>query len=426
MKITKIRISNILGIESLEFKPGKITTISGQNGTGKTSVLEALKAALGGGHSATLLRNGASEGRIVLEFDNGEVLVKKVGREKSKATIQDSEGLEIKQGATYLKEIIDTVGINPVQILTADPKKRIKMLLDSVPMELPVEEIKFITGIDVSEDTRHPLKVIEDKRKDIFDDRAFINAEVKKMRTVVAEMRKTIPFKPDGTDWASEVGRLRGELQGLDNSFKGIIDGTDTVFSDEIQALKKKAQHEIDAIKDRLAGELEHATSERANFIQESNQEYLESADPIKEKITEADQNSKNQASIKGAVDFVEKNLKEIALQEQGASAFTEQLKSLDVLKSELMQNLPVKDLEVIDGDIFIGGIPFDTLNEAARIRFVLMIAGLRKTKLPLVCVDGIEALDKFTQEVLIQEMEKTDSQYFIAEVSESKDLILV
>ncbi|MCQ4574556.1 MAG: ATP-binding protein, partial [Candidatus Brocadiales bacterium] len=71
MKVAAIKIHNILGIESLEIKPNSMTFIEGENGAGKTSVLEAIKAIIHGGHDATLLRNGADKGEIVLVLDNG-------------------------------------------------------------------------------------------------------------------------------------------------------------------------------------------------------------------------------------------------------------------------------------------------------------------------------------------------------------------
>ena len=49
MKIQHPRISNILGITELELQPQCFTQISGPNGTGKTSVLEAIKSVLSPG-----------------------------------------------------------------------------------------------------------------------------------------------------------------------------------------------------------------------------------------------------------------------------------------------------------------------------------------------------------------------------------------
>jgi chromosome segregation ATPase len=425
MKIAKIQISNILGIERLECEPGKITTISGQNGSGKTSFLEAIKGVVGGGHDARLIRNGTDEGQIVLVFDSGETLTKKMNQKKSSVTFEDAEGKKMKLGATYLKDIIDPVGINPIQILTADPKSRVKMLLDSVPMELPADEIKFITGMEAESDGRHPLKVIEDQRKMIFDDRAMVNADVEKMETMVSEMRKSIPFKPDGTDWDAQVVALRAGFSEANEKKSKALSEIDEKFQSDKDKAKQEAQKKIDKLKDELDSQLDAIQVASFEKTKASITEFSPELESLTVKIAEAEVNAKNQASVKGAQDFVDKNLEEIEVQSAGSRAFTEQLTALDSLKAELLQNLPVKDLEVVDGDIFIGGVPFDTLNEAARIRFALMIAGLRKTKLPLVCVDGLEALDEGVFAVFKEEAEKTDMQFFVTRVSEQPELTL-
>lgn len=38
MKLTKLKIKNILGIDDIEFDAGKFTTITGANSSGKSSI----------------------------------------------------------------------------------------------------------------------------------------------------------------------------------------------------------------------------------------------------------------------------------------------------------------------------------------------------------------------------------------------------
>jgi len=425
MQVAKIQIRNILGIKTLEYKPGKITTISGKNKAGKTSFLEAIKGILGGGHDGTLLRNGADEGEIVLVFDNGETLTKKMTQDKSHVTFEDAEGKKMKLGASYLKEIIDPVGLNPIQILTADPKARIKMLLNSVPMTMPSDEIKFIAGLDRSEKDGHPLQVIEEIRKSIFEERAYVNKEAVTMETMVSEMRKTIPFQEDKKDWTIEVEVVRTELEKLNEIRDKGLKEADELRHKLINDAKETTQEKIDTLNKQLADYTQECQNAHEQSAKNVLDEFCKMADPGKEKLTEADQNSKNQHKISGAIDFVEKKGAEIKLLEKEAKDQTGQIDDLDKLKGELMENLPVKDLKVFDGDIYINDIPFDTLNEAARIRFCLMIAGLRKTKLPLVCVDGLEALDEKNRAIFIEEAEKTDMQYFVTQVSDEEGLTL-
>jgi len=425
MKIAKIRIQNILGIDRLEFEPGKITTISGQNASGKTSVLEAIKGALGGGHDGTLLKNGKDEGQVVLIFDNGETLTKKMNRDKSTLVMEGSDGKKMKLGASYLKEIIDSVGVNPIQILTADPKTRIKLLLDSVPMELPVDEIKLITGLDRSDMTGHPLRVIEDIKKDIFEERAYVNAAVKKGEAMVEEMNKTIPWQQDKKDWAVEVGSLRAEKEKLVKSHDEDVIKAKVDVANLLDNLETDANERIAEIKAALSVNMATVKEQHQEFLDRRRLEYDEKAFPLIEKITEADINSKHQDEISGAVKYVETHKEEIELQKKAALSQTGMLESLDTLKAELMENLPIENLEVREGDIYIGGVSFDTLNEAAKITFCLFVAGLRKSKLPLVCVDGLESLDESTFQQFKEQAEKTDMQFFVTRVSEDKNLTL-
>ena len=45
-RCTQIEVVNIMGIEQLKFVPGNVTIVSGRNGAGKTSVLEAIRSVL--------------------------------------------------------------------------------------------------------------------------------------------------------------------------------------------------------------------------------------------------------------------------------------------------------------------------------------------------------------------------------------------
>src|SRR6185503_12529101 len=70
MKITKIEISNIRGIESLVIEPGTFTVISGRNAQGKSSVIAGLQALVSGGHDPGLIRKGAESGSVKATLDD--------------------------------------------------------------------------------------------------------------------------------------------------------------------------------------------------------------------------------------------------------------------------------------------------------------------------------------------------------------------
>ena len=95
MKITKIQINNIRGIESLTIEPGTFTVISGKNAEGKSSIIAALQALVSGGHDPGLIRLGTEEGSVIATLNNGVTVSLSVKSNKSERIIKDSEGRRI-------------------------------------------------------------------------------------------------------------------------------------------------------------------------------------------------------------------------------------------------------------------------------------------------------------------------------------------
>src|SRR5688572_4313641 len=87
LRVAALRIRNILGISTAEIKPGRVTLIEGANGKGKTSILEAFRSVLSGGHDATLLRKGQTDGEIVMVLDDGQEIRRDISESKSSVTV---------------------------------------------------------------------------------------------------------------------------------------------------------------------------------------------------------------------------------------------------------------------------------------------------------------------------------------------------
>lgn len=217
MKVNKLKISNILGLDELEIKPGNIVTISGQNGAGKTSVLEAIKAALQGGNDATLLRKGAKEGEIVLELDSG-MTIKKTVKDKSTTTVTDSTGQKVKQPQSELDRLRDLLSVNPIKFLTSAPDDRARVLLETLKIEVDEEEL----GIDgyskmVLKESGINYNVIKDglERLDkeyqtLYNERTVINRGIRDNSQTVEQLNKSIE------QFDVIPGIIEGQIQDLE------------------------------------------------------------------------------------------------------------------------------------------------------------------------------------------------------------------
>src|SRR5262245_40607787 len=93
MKITKLIAENVKKLSVVEITPdGNLVQITGKNGQGKSSVLDAIWWALAGQTNiqAAPIRKGENEARIVLDL--GEIIVRRTFRQKTK---KDDSGAEV-------------------------------------------------------------------------------------------------------------------------------------------------------------------------------------------------------------------------------------------------------------------------------------------------------------------------------------------
>src|SRR5690606_21563035 len=117
----------------------------------------------------------------------------------------------------------------------------------------------------------------------------------------------------------------------------------------------------------------------------------------------------------------VEQMESEVATLEERSRKLTEALGRLDALKLGPLQKLPIPGLEVRDGDIYRDGVPFDRLNRAQQVQIAIDVARLRAGRLGLVCVDGLECLDRETFEAFCEQAAASDLQLIVSRVTEGE-----
>lgn len=77
MKVSKIVIKNLFGISEKQLD-GRNVELVGENGTGKTSVIDAIRYALTNKSDRDyIVRNGETEGEIIIETDTGLMIDRK-------------------------------------------------------------------------------------------------------------------------------------------------------------------------------------------------------------------------------------------------------------------------------------------------------------------------------------------------------------
>lgn len=444
MKLKRLSITNVLGIEHVEIEPGgNVVTISGANGTGKTSIIDALKAGLGGGHDATLLRTGADTGQIVLILEDGVEITKTITPDKSETTVKHPEYGKLPKSAAYLKKLVDALSLNPVTFLTAPKKDRVDQLLAALPMQVTFEQLGFVPAVAMSGISLddHALTVIGKVAKAIYDLRTGVNRAEKEKRATVNQMTETLPADAVDGSWSDALQAANHEYVSLRTATADALRAIDDAANQTIAAAKQDREDHIAAVERERDAAIERlradAQIEIDRTIADAGKKYFDAEEvrrtqrtsieaeyrpaeaTLKEKIGHARAMVEQHAKAESTREFIAQLTKDADTLDAESSKLTHAMGRLEVLKASLLEKLPIAGLSVQDGDIYVGGLPFDRINESKRIQLAIKIAQLRAGSLGLVAVDGLERLDPKTFETFRKEAAKSKLQFVISRVTD-------
>jgi AAA15 family ATPase/GTPase len=432
VKIKRIKIENILGIEDMEINTNGVTIIEGRNASGKTSVIEAIKYALKGGADGTLLRNGTDQGEIVLIFDDGTKIEKTIVEGKADTIkLFDHNGHSIKSPASYIKTLYDMLSVNPVEFLNSDKKTRTKILLESLPLELPIELLKDVLSLSCFEEmafslSGNPLLVINEIYKTIYEERTVQNRILKEKVATNNQLSETLenidcdPILINSQIEELEEKRKQNEqkkdsyISKLQQEIKTQLDSAMIEYNKTVE----KAKSLYDSIS-QLAGEtFQTLKDEMLQKYEVSNSEKSAELGKLKQQL-------ENAGAVKNQIKIIEDNREVIKDLDKKTELFTEALSIIESAKSIMLKDIPIPGIEVEAGEIFCDGIIFDRLNTAKQIEISVEIAKLRAGDLKLICVDGIERLDSVTLEKMIESIQAKGLQMIGTKVSDNANLVI-
>lgn len=475
MKLVALTIKNILGVSELSFNPeaGNVIEISGGNGKGKTSTLEAIKDVFGASAYSTLIRNGEENGEIVLDF--GDIIVNRKHKNEGtpKTTVKaklpgtDSYGA-VGSPAKYIKGLVNASSLDPARLLNAKPKELVDVVLNSMPMQADASRILEITGVNHSTEG-HALNVISDIGKTIFEERTGVNREGKQLANTVTSLRETLPEElPSKADLEKQVEQLQEQNLNIHEEFNAERAKVDEEAKEKSIELEKSGvdiheqiksidqsivdhrnesndkiaelQKQIDQInadhnqfksdkhveRANLEGEARVIHSNKSAVDEERERKQSDIDNRVVAKQQENNQqinqlqNSISQCAVfDNTLSNIKKYEEDLQKIKGKATSMGEQLKMLNEYKAELCESLPIEGLEVKEGSLFLDGVSFETLNTAARLTLVVKLAELNAGDCGLVVLDNTEMMDSETYAQFLAEAEKTDLTFIVARVTD-------
>ena len=409
MRIAKISITNVLGIDHLEFSPGAFTSIEGGNNTGKSSTLEAIKGLFKGGYDASLIRKGQKSGEVVLVLDDGRTFRSLTTERGSYLT--DANKKPVRR--SELDALVDSLSLNPIDFLMAPPDKQAEWLLEVMPIDVTDAELSEAAGFEAHGSGLNGLEAIARARKQVYDQRTQANSDYKKSSATVEQLTATLP-KESLTDVKGAYAVAQAKVREIDQAIDSRKDIVKTALDDDIGNIRKASagiiadlEKQIAALTAQIRAEQAKETAEIQKAKDLANKLYGDFRDQkaveratAQAELARLQQLSDEHERAENTRDIIAQMELEARLEKTHSEALTAALERLDALKASKLASLPIPGMEIEPGQVWYdagdgnGRIQFNRLNGAKQVQLSLKVARLRARDCKLVLVDGIERLD--------------------------------
>lgn len=413
MYITRLQIRDFEGIEALDLEPSQLTILRGQNGAGKTSVLEAVRAALSNRpERSRLVREGNGNSSLVLfELSDGTAGERRVTDEgRTAGSVKLTRGdVSFKSPQGILDKLQGGFGLNPVSFLSLNEGEQREAILRVTEVDLPIEEaIRLSAGerrADVSYDA-HPLQVLKQIEESLYFYRRDANRDALKLRNAAEKMREGVA----GRDIDAEL------LRNFDLE-KAIARLTRAQDAEKAIAQTERRIGQIEGEMQRLRAELTTLQSKHNELVQQRVNPAPIRADIEAFKRDQDAWRTLQQANDKDG---------EAETFEERSETLTALIEEVRAKPAELLQSadLPVEGMGIDGkGNITINALPISELStgESLMLATDIAIATLPANGLRIVLVDGLEQLDADNRDKMLDKLLAVNVQVLAAEVGEGE-----
>lgn len=424
MKVLKLTASHFKRLVAVEIEPdpdGNLVVVSGANAQGKSSVLDALMAALGGAGTIRTQTHPIHEGEdraaveVVLAAPDGQQL--KVTRtwqagKPSTLVVEDPEG-RIRSPQALLDKLVGALSFDPVAFAQKLPRDQLSDLLHVVDLPFEPEEL-------------------ERQRQRLFDRRTDENRDLKALRARLDAAPPPVPNLPEEEISSAEVlaqldvlvaqkaenDKLRDELRTAEREVSSAAERAR--LADDVVAELERRLDEARQVATQMREEAESAAEHRGSLRDRVLE--LEDPDqgPLREQLTTLEETNRQirqnraRAELRREVDAAVARVAEI----EARMADIDAQKAAGVAAAKM----PVEGLSFDAEGITYNGVPFAQASSAEQLRVSTAMAMALNPDLRVIRITDGSLLDSHSMAMLQELAAENDYQVWIEVVDEGED----
>lgn len=424
MKIINLQAENLKRLVAVNITPdGNIVEITGKNGAGKTSILDAIYWGLTGkdGIQSTPIRKG--EDHAIIKLDLGDLKVTRKfkasddGGYTTSIAVESAEGAKFPSPQSMLDALVGSLSFDPLGFVRMKPADQLETLK------------QFVTGVDFA--------AIEKANKADFEERTILNRRAKEARAqadaVPLPGPKLAPI--DESELVAQLesaGQKATEIERRRAARERAAERIATHLSDSKKLTAQAAA---------LHAQIENLKREAAQITEQAAEE-LRLGNALNEKLSAAEPlpEPPDTSAIRAQIEVARKHNAAVAEQasaqerlrvakeaattaEAAAKALTKKMedRKAAVAKAIADAAMPVPGVAFDDGAVLLDGLPFDQASDAQQLRASIAIASAMNPKLRVIRVRDGSLLDKDSMALLAEFAQANDMQVWIETVQSGR-----
>lgn len=332
-KVTALRLENIFSYQRVEINGlGDIVGFVGEEGEGKTSLLQAIRAVLGDRIPADIIRRGEQVGTIVIDLEKaGELMTVRRSFERDGIATGEvqvtKDGLIQPRAKTFVQGMVNgTLGFNPIAWVrmsddgkAEDLRRQKQVMLEALPMTLTPA---MVTAAGITSKVsvpagQHGLVVQQSILETLAASQKENNAAVKSLESTVNELGDEPP-KPDvasSVKAANEAEENLDQVRQAANAWKNWTEREserrrkgDDLIAQLTDAKRRRDEHPKPPVIVDMEADLQ-AIDERIADMERQLDKFRANSKTLAEAIASAKLTAQAVATLEAEVARVEKEL---------------------------------------------------------------------------------------------------------------------
>ena len=405
MIITRLQAENFKKLRAIEIIPGKdpVVPIRGRNAQGKSSVLDAIQAALGG--KAVMpskpVRTGEDGGAVRLELDDGALVIRRTfdADGGGNIVVESAEGARYPSPQKMLDSLYASVAFDPLAFTREKPEDQYRILRRLVKLDVDPDALErqnqadYETRRDVNRDARQADAVLASMPSYTIDDEFIDEAPLNEKIAAAADHNGQIEARRVRREQAQQnLDRYDSDIAELEQRISELQQqlGTVRAHRTELAEVIKNAEP-LPAPIDVSAVQAELATARERNLMVEA---------------------MRRRATQQGILDGLYSRADELTAAMEA--------RSKQIAEAFGRAQMPVPGLSFANGAVLFNGEPFAQASSAEQLRVSTAIGMAGNPKLRVMLVRDGSLLDEEGERLLAEMAAEQEFQLWVEAVDSS------